>query len=130
MDHLGTFLSGATVAYWFNTQSVDQTPGDISSGALRAFKQGSDTEDDSGLTLTAPYDSVTGLNAVLVDTATDTTFYSGPAEFTVYLSAGTVAGVSVVGTKLFSFRISNSQNPAGVVSALTLTTNFRQSSQD
>lgn len=113
MDHIGTFAPGSTVPYWFNTQGVDQAPVALSGGTLRVYKQGSDVQDDSGITLTADYDSVTGLNAVVVDTSSDTTFYAGPAEFAAVLTAGTAGGVSVTGARVFSFRLSDSGAAAG-----------------
>lgn len=118
MPHLETYQPGSTIPFWFNTQTQDGFPDTLLSGAVRVYKQASDTQDDSGITLTADYDSVIGLNAVVIDTSADTTFYSAASEFSVVLTAGTAGGVSVTGTVLANFRLGGA--PAAVATSLLL----------
>lgn len=73
--------------------------------ALSVYKDNSVTQSTTGVTLTADFDSVTGLNHFAIDTSADGTFYSAGSFFDVVITTGTVDSVSVVGAVVASFTI-------------------------
>lgn len=66
------------------------------------------------MTLTANFDSVTGLNHFAIDTSSDGTFYSAGSFFDIVITTGTVDSVSVVGACVgqFTIRKTSSLKPA------------------
>jgi hypothetical protein len=73
--------------------------------ALSVYKDNSTTQSTTGVTLTADFDSVTGLHHFAIDTSADGTFYSAGSNFDVVITTGTVDSVSVVGTVVGSFSL-------------------------
>ena len=65
--------------------------------ALSVYKDNSTTQSTSGVTLTADFDTVTGLNHFAIDTSSDGTFYSAGSFFDIVITTGTVDSVSAVG---------------------------------
>lgn len=118
--HLGDFPVGDTaVCGYFNTfQPSTGAAFTLASGAVRVTKGSSATEDDSGITLDNDFDSVTGRHQVCIDTSSDGTFYSDDGRFFVYLSAGTVDSVSVVGANIFSFTLGVLETSADIATAV------------
>lgn len=104
--HLGDIPVGATFGFKFNTHKADGTPIVLDGTPVaKVYKRGSTTEDDSGITLTADYDSVVGLNDVVIDLSSDGTFYATGFDYQVVLTAGTVDTISVVGSVIATFSI-------------------------
>lgn len=103
--HLGDRAVGATIHFDFNTSQATGVPFALAAGVVRVHKDGGTTEDDSGITLTADFDSRVGLNHVAIDTSVDATFFSSGGQFTAILTVGTVDSVSVVGKVLASFTL-------------------------
>lgn len=105
----GDFFPGATVRFMFNTSnpSTNSLVTLADTPAVRVYKDDSTTEDDSGITLNVDFDSRTGLHLVEIDTAADGVFYAAGSNFTVVLTAGTVAGTDVANTEIGSFSVSN-----------------------
>lgn len=105
---MDTYAAASTVYHFFNTHKADGTPITLAgSAAIDCYKDNGTTQDadDSGLTLTVDFDSVTGLHLITVDTSSDGTFYATGHVFNVVLSAGTVDSVSVVGTTVYQFKL-------------------------
>lgn len=73
--------------------------------SLAVYKDASDTQSTTGVSMTADFDSVTGLNHFAIDTSADGTFYSAGSQFQVVIAAGTVDSVSVVGAVVGAFSI-------------------------
>jgi len=94
--------------YWFfNTQKTDGTPITLAgTPSLEVYIDDNIVQDTAGLTLDVDVDGVTGLHRVTVDTSADV-FYVTASDFGVVLAAGTVDGVSVVGSNVGSFSIEN-----------------------
>jgi hypothetical protein len=106
--YLGDFTAGKTVSVRFNTSKADGTPITLAgTPAVSVYKSGSTTESTAGVTLTADYDSRTGLHNVAIDTSADGTFYSAGSDFDVVITTGTVDSVSVVGTIVGTFSLAN-----------------------
>lgn len=107
MRYLGDFEPGATIYGKFN--SYQPSTGAIfalaGSPAIAVYKDDGTTESTAGATITASFDARTGLNHVSIDTSADGTFYSDGAQFDVVLTAGTIDGVSVVGSVVASFSL-------------------------
>lgn len=125
MKYLGDFAAGSLVAFAFNTRdSTGALVAMAGSPVVRVYKHGSTTEDADGVTLVEGFDSRTGLHTVAIDTSADGTFYATGNDFYVVLTAGTVDGVSQVGTVLAQFslgnRASGGLDAAGVRSAVGL----------
>lgn len=106
MSHLGDYAPGVTIYSYFTTIDADGAPTTLSgSPAATCYKDGGNTEDTSGITLTADEDGVTGLNVVAIDTSQDATFFAAGSTFVIVLTAGTVDGTSVVGYTVDTFTL-------------------------
>lgn len=105
--HLGDF-DASTVVYGKFTTYQPSTGAAFTLGgtpALSVYKDNSTTQSTTGVTLTASFDSVTGLNHFAIDTSADGTFYSAGSFFDVVITTGTVDSVSVVGSVVGSFTL-------------------------
>ncbi|MCK9549213.1 hypothetical protein, partial [Aquamicrobium sp.] len=87
MQYLGDKSPGATITFWFTTADADGVPTALTSGTISVYKDSSNTQSTSGVTLSASADSVTGANRVAINTSADGTFYSAGSDFTVMLTA-------------------------------------------
>lgn len=105
--YLGDFPVGGVVDFNFTSRQFTTGQPFLLSGTplVRVYKSSGTTEDDSGITLTTDFDSVTGLNHVTIDLSADGTFYAAGSECSIVLTAGTVDGVSVAGETLAHFSI-------------------------
>jgi hypothetical protein len=108
MADLGEVAVGAIITMDFNTASSG-TPTTLSGSPAISVYKDSTTESTSGVTLTADYDSRTGMNHVKIDTTSDTTFYADGNYYSVVVTTGTVAGTSVVGYVVGSFYLTTSK---------------------
>lgn len=107
MKHLGDY-DASTVIYGKFTTFRPSTGAAYTLGgtpALSVYKDNSTTQSTTGVTLTADFDSVTGLNHFAIDTSADGTFYAAGSFFDIVITTGTVDSVSVVGTVVASFTI-------------------------
>lgn len=107
MKHLGDFDT-STVVYGKFTTFRPSTGAAFTLGgtpALSVYKDNSATQTTTGVTLTADFDGVTGLNHFAIDTSADTNFYSSGSFFDIVITTGTVDSVSVVGAVVGSFTL-------------------------
>lgn len=107
MKHLGDF-DASTVVYGKFTTFRPSTGAAYTLGgtpALSVYKDNSTTQSTTGVTLTADFDAVTGLNHFAIDTSADGTFYSSGSFFDIVITTGTVDSVSVVGSVVASFTL-------------------------
>lgn len=107
MASLGDFAT-STVVYGKFTTYRPSTGATFTLGgtpALSVYKDNSTTQSTTGVTLTADFDSVTGLNHFAIDTSADGTFYSSGSFFDIVITTGTVDSVSVTGTVVGSFTL-------------------------
>lgn len=106
MKDLGNRAEDATFDFAFNTHEADGTPATLSgSPSVAIYKGNSTTEITAGITLTADFDSVTGLNHVRVDTSNAA--YETGNDYVIVIAAGTVDSVDVSGVILAGFSIDN-----------------------
>ena len=107
MKHLGDFDASTLIYGKFTTYRPSTGASFTLAGTpvLSVYKDNSTTQSTTGVTLTADFDSVTGLNHYAIDTSTDGTFYSAGSCFDIVVTAGTVDGVSITGTVVGSFTI-------------------------
>lgn len=105
--HLGDFDTSAVIYGKFSTFRPSTGAAFTLGGtpALSVYKDNSITQSTTGVTLTADFDSVTGLNHFAIDTSTDGTFYAAGSFFDIVITTGTVDSVSVVGSVVGSFTI-------------------------
>jgi hypothetical protein len=107
MKALGDFDASAVIYGKFTTFRPSTGAAFTLAGtpALSVYKDNSVTQSTTGVTLTADFDSVTGLNHFAIDTSADGTFYSAGSFFDIVITTGTVDSVSVVGSVVASFTI-------------------------
>jgi hypothetical protein len=107
--YIGDFRTGVTIDHKFTTRQFSTgTPFTLAgTPAISVYKDNSTSQSTSGVTLSADFDSVTGLNNVRVDTSSDGTFYAAGSNFQLVITAGTVDSVSVVGEVIGSFSLEN-----------------------
>ena len=120
MKHLGDFNTSTVVYGKFTTfrPSTGAPFALAGTPALSVYKDNSTTQSTTGVTLTADFDTVTGLNHFAIDTSADGTFYSAGSFFDIVITTGTVDSVSVVGSVVASFTI----RKAAIERALTAPT--------
>ena len=101
----------------FKVTFVDATglPTTLSGGAISVYKDNDSVETATGVTLTTPFDSRTGLAHVRINTGADGSFYAAGNDFQVVVTAGTVSGISVVGYELAHFSIDNRKQKVNVI---------------
>jgi hypothetical protein len=107
MTYLGEFTTSSVIKGKFNTHKADGTPITLAGTPALSVYKASTTETTTGVTLTVDYDSRTGLHYFAVDTSTDGTFYAAGNDFDVVITTGTVDSISVVGTIVGTFSLSN-----------------------
>ena len=111
--YLGDFTEDTTLYFKFSTVSLAQVPTTLSGvPVIKVYKDdATGTETATGVTLTADFDSVTGLNSVKIDTSADA-FYATGADYHVIITTGTVDSISVVGIEVAEFSIENRTSPS------------------
>ena len=107
MAHLGDFDTSTIVYGKFSTYrpSTGATFTLAGTPALSVYKDNSVTQSTTGVTLTADFDSVTGLNHFAIDTSADGAFYAAGSFFDIVITTGTVDSVSVTGSVVGSFTL-------------------------
>jgi len=107
MKHLGDFDTSAVIYGKFTTYRPSTGAAFALGGtpALSVYKDNSTTQSTTGVTLTADFDTVTGLNHFAIDTSADGTFYAAGSFFDIVITTGTVDSVSVVGAVVGSFTL-------------------------
>jgi len=102
---LGDFDSGAVIYGKFTTFNPSTGAPFTLGGSpvLSVYKDDSAGETTTGVTLTADFDSKTGLNHFAIDTSN--AFYSAGSFFDIVITTGTVNAVSAVGSVVGRFTI-------------------------
>lgn len=120
--HLGDFDTSTVVYGKFTTfrPSSGATFTLAGTPALSVYKDNSTTQSTTGVTLTADFDSVTGLNHFAIDTSADGTFYSAGSFFDIVITTGTVDSVSVTGSVVGSFTLRKNSALKPTTAARTL----------
>ena len=107
MKHLGDYATSTIVYGKFTTYRPSTGAPFTLAGtpALSVYKDNSVTQSTTGVTLTADFDSVTGLNHFAIDTSADGAFYAAGSFFDIVITTGTVDSVSAVGTVVAGFTL-------------------------
>lgn len=106
MSYVGDFAPGDTIDLKFCTVTTTGAPTALAgTPAISVYKDNSATQSTSGVTLSADFDTVTGLNNVRITTGSDASFYSSGSNFQVVITTGTVGGTSVVGYVVGQFSL-------------------------
>lgn len=108
MSYQGDYAEDyADLNFKFTTRDTDSAPFTLGgTPALSVYKSNGATQTTAGITLTADFDSVTGLNHVKIDLSADA-FYATGEDYQVVITTGTVNGNSVVGEVVGTFSIEN-----------------------
>lgn len=97
MTWLGDWTVGETRDFFFTTRKFSSgAPNALASGVISAYEDNSTTQITAGITLTADFDTVTGLNHVRVVASGANGFEAGKS-YGFVITTGTVDSVSVVG---------------------------------
>lgn len=95
---LGDFALGSgPIDFKFTTVDSTGLATALASGSIAVFVNNSPAGTIGGVTLTANFGGLTGVNHVRVDPSADGLFYGANSMFQVVGTAGTVAGVSFIG---------------------------------
>jgi hypothetical protein len=106
-QYYGDIDLGDTIQWLFTTVNTSGVPTILTgSPTATAYTDGGITQSATGVTLTADFDGVTGLNLMSVVATSGNGFASGE-NIEIVLDAGTVGGNSVVGYAVGSFSIEN-----------------------
>ncbi len=106
MSDCGDFNAGGIIYDKFTTRQASGVPTVLSgTPSLSIYKADDLAQSTAGVTLTANFDSVAGLNHYTIDTSADGTFYADGGQYNVVIAAGTVNSVSVVGEVVGRFSI-------------------------
>ena len=107
--YLGDYAAGGVIDFKFSTfrPTTGATFTLAGSPVISVYKDNSTTQSTAGVTLTADFDSVTGLNHVRIDTSADGTFYANGGTFECVITTGTVDSVSVAGSCVGRFTLRN-----------------------
>ncbi len=108
MADLGPQVVGSTVYFNFTT-AINGVPTDLAGSPAASVYKNSLTQSTSGVTLTVPYDTTTGLGQVAIDTSQSASFYAADNIFSVVITTGTLGGISMVGYVLGTFQLTTSQ---------------------
>lgn len=107
MSYHGDIRLGDTIDVKFTTRRFSTgAPHSLSGGTVAAYVGNGTTEITSGVTLTADFDSRTGLNNVRV-VASGGNGFAAATNVQLVITAGTVDSVSVVGEVVGEFSIEN-----------------------
>jgi hypothetical protein len=116
MQYLGDFAEDATVRYYLTTNDSNGAPVAPSSAFEAAdfiiYKDGSATQKTSvnGITMTSPFDALTGLHLLEIDTSNDTGdagFWVTGSDYIVVASPDETVDSQSVRAALFQFSIEN-----------------------
>ena len=104
---LGDYRPGDTIDFKFTTFRPSTGAAFTLGGtpAISVYKDNSTTQSTAGVTLTADFDALTGLNHVRITTSSDATFYADGSTFECVITTGTVDSVSVVGSCVGRFTL-------------------------
>lgn len=108
MSYIGDYTEDhTTLNFKFTTVGTDGAPTALSgTPVVSVYKANGVAQTTAGITLTVDFDSVTGLNNVLIDLSADA-FYAIANDYQVVITTGTVGGTSVVGYVIAQFSIEN-----------------------
>lgn len=105
--HLGDYAPATVLYFMFTTYRPSTGANYTLAGTpvVRVYKNGSTTQHTTTYSVTADFDTITGLNYFTIDTSADGTFYAAGGQFTCVLEAGTIDSVSAVGTVVGTFTL-------------------------
>lgn len=108
MSYIGDFAEDyATLNTKFATVKSTGAPTVLSNTpVISVYKANGTTQSVAGITLTVDFDSVVGLNNVLIDLSADA-FYATGNDYQIVITTGTVDSVSVIGYVVAEFSIEN-----------------------
>lgn len=120
MSHLGDYDAAAVIYHKFTTYRPSTGAAFTLAGtpAVSIYKDNNTTQTTTGVTLTADFDSVAGLNHLTIDTAD--AFYAAGSFFQAVITTGTVDSVSVVGSVVASWTIRKDSSLKPTTAARTL----------
>jgi hypothetical protein len=123
MTYHGDVAPGTPVIFKFTTVNTTGVATGMTSGAVSIYRDSMVTQFTTGVTLTTGFDSVVGLNHVVVAT-TNTTNYpvAGGVNYQAVLTGGTVAGKSVVGYVVGHFTMRNRVLGTNAILSTTINT--------
>jgi hypothetical protein len=99
-----TGSAGGAIHLKFTTRNTSGLPTTLSgSPVVSIYKDSTLAPSVAGVTLTVDFNGKTGLNDVAIDTTSDAVFYANGHNYQLVITAGTVAGTSVIGEVVGNF---------------------------
>jgi len=109
-QYYGDIQLGDTIQWLFTTVNTTPVPTVLTgSPTATAYTDGGLTQSATGVTITADFDSVVGLNLISVVATSGNGFAAGE-NIEIVLTAGTVGGNTVIGYAVGSFSVENRSN--------------------
>jgi hypothetical protein len=133
MNYIGDFTTGAIVRLHYTTHAANQSlvapSAAFVASDFRVYKDDWATQKTTanGITVTSPFDSITGRHLIVIDTSNntgDTGFFAAGSDYRVELNSDkTVDGITQSGVVIATFSLLNRSNlnAAGIRSAVGLT---------
>ncbi len=121
MTYLGAYTAGSTLTHLFTSRATSGVPTAlVSTASASVYKDGGTTQATALASLTTNFDSVAGLNRLVVDSSASAAFFTADSEFAVVLDNGTVNGASVVGEVIVSFSLNDGTLPSNSITSSTV----------
>jgi hypothetical protein len=120
-NYLGNYAAGDMIDFKFTSIRPSTGAPHTLAGtpAISVYKANGTTESTTGVTLSADFDSRTGVNHVRIDTSADGSFYAAGGQFDVMITAGSIDSVSAAGVVVGRFTL---EVAGGLATAAALAT--------
>lgn len=108
MINMGDFFTSDIVYRDFTSiNAVGVATSMAGSPVVKVMKDDGTAQSSAGVTLVNDLGGTVGLNSVKIDTSADGSFYAASHDFFIVITAGTVAGQSVIGYVIATFSLQN-----------------------
>lgn len=108
MINMGDFFTSDVVYRDFTSiNAVGVAVSMAGSPVVKVMKDDGTAQSTAGVTLVNDLGGTVGLNSVKIDTSADGSFYASGHDFFIVITAGTIAGQSVIGYVIATFSLQN-----------------------
>jgi hypothetical protein len=124
MTYLGAYTVGSTVTHLFTSRGSTGVPTALVASSLTpsVYKDGGTLQESQFASLTTNFDSVAGLNMVVVDSTDSTPFYVKGSDYYIVLGTATVDAFAVTGEVVAAFSLNDGTLAANSITSSTFST--------